>query len=58
MSGRGYSLSIEHWEAHLWHIICGRWADRRCRVCGLKDVGKGIPEQWQVTPGEQGALIR
>jgi hypothetical protein len=52
--GRGATLNpqfeIENWEAHLWHLMCGVWADRRCRVCGLKDACKGIREQWEQKP--------
>jgi len=44
-------LEIEHWEAHLWHILCGKWAEKRCRVCALRDLGKGILEQWNQQPG-------
>jgi hypothetical protein len=48
---RGCHLGVEHWEAHLWHIVCGVWAERRCRVCALKETAKGIPAQWELEPG-------
>ncbi len=47
---RGDKIEIEHWEAHLWHIVCGVWADRRCRICGLKAKLMKIPEQWNLQP--------
>lgn len=50
MSRLGPQLEIEHWEAHLYHLMCGRWADKRCRVCGLKWKDKNIREQWEQAP--------
>jgi hypothetical protein len=47
---RGTHLAIEHWEAHLYHIICGVWASRRCRVCALRWKQQGVPEQWELEP--------
>jgi len=47
---RGSQFTIEHWEAHLWHIICGKWAERRCRVCAIKNLTRGIPAQWDQKP--------
>jgi hypothetical protein len=47
---RGEKIEIENWEAHLWHIICGVWADRRCRICGLcNQTTKALP-QWDLRP--------
>ncbi len=46
-----YNLQIEHWEAHLYHMISGRWADKRCRVCGLKWKQQAVPAQWEQEPG-------
>ena len=48
--GRGVQVEIEHWEAHLWHLMCGVWSDRRCRVCGLKAKLMKLPEQWNLQP--------
>ena len=47
---RGLDLAIEHWEAHLYHIICGVWADRRCRVCAMKSAVHRRAEQWNQKP--------
>jgi hypothetical protein len=51
-------LEIEHWEAHLYHMICGRWADQRCRVCSLKNSTRQVVPQWEVPPGARNAIFR
>ena len=48
--GRGVQVEIEHWEAHLWHLMCGVWSDRRCRVCAMASVGLKQPAQWNQRP--------
>jgi hypothetical protein len=50
MSRGPVKLESIHWEAHLYHLICRVWADRRCKVCGLRDVTKGKLEQWNQPP--------
>lgn len=45
---RPLHLSIEHWEAHLYHLMCHVWADKRCRVCRLKYKAEGVPAQWEI----------
>lgn len=44
---RGTHLEIEVWMAHLYHIISGQWAWKKCRVCALKQTAKGILPQWE-----------
>ena len=44
------AVEIEHWEAHLWHLMCGVWADKRCRICALSNNCRGVPEQWNIQP--------
>lgn len=45
---RGRQPDIRDWEQHLYHLICHVWADKRCRVCAIKDHGRGRPEQWKI----------
>jgi|HubBroStandDraft_1064217.scaffolds.fasta_scaffold09317_7 hypothetical protein len=43
-------IEIENWEAHLWHLMCGVWADKRCRICGIADTHRGVLAQWNTKP--------
>lgn len=35
------SIDMRDWYQHLFHLMNGKWAERRCAICHLQDLKSG-----------------